>query len=70
MKKREFLENNSGRIEDVLFERTRNNGLISGFTGNYIRVEYPWMPKLAGTIRKVRLKSISDAGRMYVELID
>jgi hypothetical protein len=44
--------------------------MISGFTGNYIRVEYPWKPKLEGQIRKVRLINISDSGKMNVELID
>jgi threonylcarbamoyladenosine tRNA methylthiotransferase MtaB len=70
MKNRQFLELNSGRTENVLFEKARYNGMISGFTGNYIRVEYPWVSKLAGQIRKVRLASISDSGRMIVELID
>ncbi len=70
IKNREFLELNSGRVDNVLFEKARYNGMISGFTGNYIRVEYPWVPKLAGQIRKVRLAGISDSGRMNVELID
>jgi threonylcarbamoyladenosine tRNA methylthiotransferase MtaB len=70
MKNREFFELNSGRIENVLFEKSRYNGMISGFTGNYIRVEYPWVLKLAGQIRKVRLTNISDSGRMNVELIE
>ena len=32
-----------------------SEGLITGFTSNYIRVEYPWESKLAGQIRKVKL---------------
>jgi len=54
----------------VLFERSRIEGFITGFSANYIRVEYPWQAKLAGTIRKVVMKDISDTGRMSVELID
>jgi threonylcarbamoyladenosine tRNA methylthiotransferase MtaB len=69
-KNQEFLELNSGRMENVLFEKVRHNDMISGFTGNYIRVEYPWKPKLEGQIRKVRLINISDSGKMNVELID
>jgi threonylcarbamoyladenosine tRNA methylthiotransferase MtaB len=69
-KKHEFLELNSGKFENVLFEKTRNNGMISGFTGNYIRVEYQWMSKLAGQIRKVRLTNISDSGKMNIELAE
>ena len=37
----------------------RSEGLITGFTSNYIRVEYPWQSKLAGQIKKVKLKNIS-----------
>jgi threonylcarbamoyladenosine tRNA methylthiotransferase MtaB len=64
-----FKKLNSGKVSRVLFEHTRNEGFITGFTSNYIRVEYPWDPKLAGEIRKVRLKQVSPSGRMSVELI-
>jgi threonylcarbamoyladenosine tRNA methylthiotransferase MtaB len=53
----------------VLFEKSRSNGMITGFTGNYLRVEYPWQFKLAGQIRKVTLKDISPSGRMSIEII-
>jgi threonylcarbamoyladenosine tRNA methylthiotransferase MtaB len=66
----EFKKFNTGQITNVLFERTRSDGLISGFTSNYIRVEHPWHSKLAGQIKKVKLAGISSTGRMSVELID
>ena len=66
----EFNKLNTGQITNVLFERTRSEGLISGFTSNYIRVEHPWQSRLAGKIKKVKLNSISSTGRMSVELID
>jgi len=66
----EFVNLNIGQITNVLFERTRNEGLITGFTSNYIRVEYPWQSTLAGQIRKVKLKNILETGRMSIELID
>jgi threonylcarbamoyladenosine tRNA methylthiotransferase MtaB len=65
-----FNKLNTGQITNVLFERTRSEGLISGFTANYIRVEHPWQSRLAGQIKKVKLNSISPTGRMSVELID
>jgi hypothetical protein len=45
------------------------DGLITGLTSNYIRVEYPWDSKLAGEVKKVRLKNISPSGKMSIELI-
>ena len=50
-----FNKLNIGQVTNVLFEKTYSEGLITGFTSNYIRVEYPWESKLAGQIRKVRL---------------
>ena len=66
----EFNKLNLGQVTNVLFERTRGEGLISGFTSNYIRVEHPWQSKLAGQIKKVKLNTISTTGRVVVELID
>jgi len=69
-KQEDFKRKNIGTITDVLFERTRSEGYTTGFSSNYIRVEYPWNAKLAGTIRKVELKNINETGRMSAELID
>jgi threonylcarbamoyladenosine tRNA methylthiotransferase MtaB len=65
-----FYEQNIGSVSKVLFERNRSDGSITGFTSNYIRVEYPWQSKLAGEIKTVELKSLSGSGRICVELID
>ena len=64
-----FLNLNIGRTEYVLFEKTRVSNLITGYTGNYIRVEHPWQTDLAGEIRKARLKGISTDNRMSIEII-
>jgi threonylcarbamoyladenosine tRNA methylthiotransferase MtaB len=69
-KKLLFNKLNKGKISNVLFEHKNNEGFITGFTPNYIRVGYPWNPGLAGRILKVRLKEIMPAGKMSVELID
>jgi threonylcarbamoyladenosine tRNA methylthiotransferase MtaB len=70
LKKIEFNTLNTGQTAEVLFEKIRSSGMITGFTGNYIRVEYQCQAKLSGQIIKVRLKGISPAGKMGVELID
>lgn len=69
-KQEDFKRKNIGMVTDVLFERTRTDGYATGFSSNYIRVEYPWNAKLAGTVRKVKLKAISESGRMSSELTD
>jgi threonylcarbamoyladenosine tRNA methylthiotransferase MtaB len=65
-----FLKLNRGEKSEVLFERTRSGGFITGFTSNYIRVETPWQSTLAGAVKKVVIKDIEPSGRMSVELID
>jgi threonylcarbamoyladenosine tRNA methylthiotransferase MtaB len=66
----EFNQLNIGQSTNVLFEKSHIEGLISGFTSNYIRVEHAWQSRLSGQIKKVKLNSISTTGRMRVELID
>jgi len=66
----EFSKSNLGLETSVLFERTRTEGLITGFTANYIRVEHPWNSRLAGSVRQVRLKKIEPGGRISVVLTD
>jgi threonylcarbamoyladenosine tRNA methylthiotransferase MtaB len=65
----EFLRLNIDKTADVLFEKTKVNNMITGYTGNYIRVEYPWQSGMAGQIRKVKLKDLSGDNRMNIELI-
>jgi threonylcarbamoyladenosine tRNA methylthiotransferase MtaB len=66
----EFCMLNIGRESNVLFEHTRSNGMITGFTENYISVEYPWKASLAGRIKRVRLTGVSRTGRITSKLLD
>jgi threonylcarbamoyladenosine tRNA methylthiotransferase MtaB len=68
-KKLIFNKLNIGMTTNVLFEKVCNEGMITGFTSNYIRVEYPWESQLAGQIKRVRLNNISPSGKMSIELI-
>jgi threonylcarbamoyladenosine tRNA methylthiotransferase MtaB len=65
-----FNKLNIGQETNVLFENALDDGSITGFTSNYIRVETPWDSGLAGNIRKVRLTGIASSGRMNIELIN
>lgn len=64
----EFCKMNIGRISDVLFEHARDKGMITGFTGNYIKTEHPWENRLAGAIARVVLRDVAPSGRMTAEL--
>ena len=51
----EFIEANRGVREKVLFESTDRDGLMEGYTGNYIRVSRPFDPSLVGQLVEVVL---------------
>ena len=52
---REFAESNKGVTEKVLFESTDREGMMEGYTGNYIRVAREYDPDLIGKIVEVIL---------------
>ncbi len=45
-----FREANRGRSAQVLFESTEKNGMMAGYTENYIRIERPYDSALIGRI--------------------
>ena len=51
----EFISANAGVSEKVLFESTDRNGMMEGYTGNYIRVSRPYDPELIGKIVDVTI---------------
>lgn len=51
----EFIESQKGVKEKVLFEESCNDGKMSGYTGNYIRMERNWDESLAGKLVEVTL---------------
>lgn len=65
-----FMRSASGTLHDVLFEKSGDNGLLSGFTDSYIRTVVPYGKELPGTVRKVRLTTLRDDSAMNGELIE
>lgn len=52
---KEFIDSQKGVKEKVLFEESCTDGKMSGYTGNYIRVERNWDESLAGKLVEVTL---------------
>ena len=48
-----FVAANRGLPERVLWESTVRDGRMSGYTGNYIRVEKPYDPALVNTLEDI-----------------
>ena len=61
-KKASFYKKNIGTDYNVLFESENKNGLIEGYTENYIRVRKNWNKNLVGKIRKVKIEKVDSEG--------
>jgi len=66
-KKRYFYEQNLGKEVRVLFENDVENGLMYGFTENYIRVTAKYDPLRINEILTLNLTAINAGGYMEVE---
>ena len=51
----DYIKRFKGTEQEVLFEAAEKGGKISGYTGNYIRIESTYTPALIGKIVKVKL---------------
>ena len=51
----EFVSANKGLPERVLWESSVKDGLMGGYTGNYIRLERPYNPSLVNTLQPVTI---------------
>jgi threonylcarbamoyladenosine tRNA methylthiotransferase MtaB len=69
-KRRKFYEDNLGATANVLFENDVENGLMHGFTENYIRVAAKYDPLLINEIKRVKLTSINSQGHVEAEEVD
>ena len=66
-KKRAFYENNIGKTGTVLFEDDVENGMMHGFTENYVRVAAKYDPMLVNELKTLKLESIADNGIALAE---
>lgn len=68
-KKRAFYEQNVGTTRTVLFEAEEDNGIMYGFTENYVKVKLPFDPALVNTLQEITLTAIDRDGVMKCELV-
>jgi threonylcarbamoyladenosine tRNA methylthiotransferase MtaB len=68
-KKRAFYEENVGSERTVLFEAEEDEGMMYGFTENYVKVKTPFDASLVNQFRKVKLTAIDRDGIMKIEML-
>ena len=66
-KRRFFYESQIGKLSAVLFEEDIENGMMHGFTENYVRVKAKYDPILINDVKQVVLTEIDENGLMEVQ---
>ena len=66
----DFCANDVGKEADVLFESTMRDGLMYGYTGNYIRVKAPYRRDCINRICRVKLLSIDQSHDVVAEILE
>ncbi|MXV15469.1 tRNA (N(6)-L-threonylcarbamoyladenosine(37)-C(2))-methylthiotransferase MtaB [Hufsiella ginkgonis] len=66
-KRRAFYEKNLGKKYDVIFEMEHKDGIMHGFTQNYVKVRARYDPLAVNEVRHVTLTAIAADGNVEVE---
>ncbi|HMJ68536.1 MAG TPA: tRNA (N(6)-L-threonylcarbamoyladenosine(37)-C(2))-methylthiotransferase MtaB [Cyclobacteriaceae bacterium] len=69
-KRRAFYEKNLGTEATVLFENESENGVMYGFTRNYVKVMARYDPLMVNELWRLRLTSVGDNGTVLVEEVE
>jgi threonylcarbamoyladenosine tRNA methylthiotransferase MtaB len=69
-KKRQFYEENLGSIRTVLFEQEEENGMMFGFTENYVKVKFPFDKALTNTFQQIELTEIDRDGIVKCQFVN
>ena len=68
-KKQAFYQTQVGKNKTVLFEQEENEGLLYGFTENYVKVKTPYDARLINQIIAVQLTEIDRDGLMKCHIL-
>lgn len=69
-KRRAFYQQHIGSTRTVLIEESKKEGMLSGYTDNYIRFEIPYQEELVNTIQEVELVGFSSDGLVEAKIIN
>lgn len=65
-----FYTQQVGKESEVLFEGRSRNGMMTGYTGNYIKCRAPYDKNLVNTVCQVLLDGIDSDGVMSTTVVD
>ena len=68
-KLRAFYEKQKGKTAEVLFESENKNGVMFGFTQNYVKVKMPYQVEWCNVSMPVKLLDLDEEANMLGELV-
>ncbi len=68
-KRRHFYTQHLNSARKVLFENSKEAGMMTGFTDNYIKISTDYDPLMINELGTVELQSINESGTMDVECV-
>jgi threonylcarbamoyladenosine tRNA methylthiotransferase MtaB len=69
-KKRAFYESQADRTDMVVFEASEDNGMMFGFTKNYLKVKTPYNPLMINQSSLVKLLDLDRDGVYRIEFTE
>jgi threonylcarbamoyladenosine tRNA methylthiotransferase MtaB len=66
---RAFSQKFLGTEREVLFESTEHEGMMYGYTDNYLRVYAPYNKQIINTICRVKLIELDTDGNIRCEIV-
>jgi threonylcarbamoyladenosine tRNA methylthiotransferase MtaB len=69
-KKRAFYESQAERTDKVVFEAAEDNGMMYGFTKNYLKVKTPYNPLMINQSSHVKLTELDRDGVYRIEFTE
>ncbi len=69
-KKRAFYESQADRTDKVVFEASEDNGMMYGFTKNYLKVKTPFNPLMINQSSTVKLLELDRDGVYKIEFTE
>ena len=67
-KKRAFYQTFLNTERNVLIEKSKVDGKLSGYTDNYIRIDLPFDESILNTVQKLKLENIQENGLMLASM--
>lgn len=67
-KKRQFYENHLGTQRVVLFEKSKKQGIMTGFSDNYVKIQAPLKEELINFESQITLENINSEGLVEVSI--